>query len=63
MKIHLGSLRKGDVVFDPTTRSPERLTVVAVQHLGPLVIVDFDDRTSTPPLDQRVGVHIEERAS
>jgi len=61
MKVQLRELRPGDVLFDPSTESDERLTVEGVQHLGPVVIVDFDDSTSTPPLGGGVIAHVESR--
>lgn len=54
-------LEPGDVLVDPSlppSAAPPRLVVAGVQSLGALVIVDFADSTSTPPMPSSVLVAV-----
>lgn len=51
-------LRAGDVL----TEGDISLTVAGVQVLGPLVIIDFTDGTSTAPIRAATGCPVAHRA-
>lgn len=53
MTTTVSELKPGDYI--PTAK----LTVAEVQSLGPLVIIDFTDRTATAPIPGNASVEIE----
>ena len=53
MKITVSQLKPGDFI------SSAKLTVIDVQNVGPLFIVDFADKTATAPIPGNIPVEIE----
>lgn len=54
----LGAVLPGDVLYGLGTGPVESFTIAGVQHLGPLVIVDFADGTATPPVPSTIPVEV-----